>query len=233
MKRQGNELPIPIGQRLRREESTVNTSTDIDDEIQRLEAELANEEESSTSSSSSDDDDIVNLSTVQDRIQPLPAASLPTISRQKSSAPGKQLTLDPAVLESVRPRLPFYCRPCATQFANLQEWEDHRATDAHKEATRLERKASYCKLCRKQLTSPLQLKEHLKSRPHRERLDRMRGTQSSRRQQQQQPPPQFAQQRRHRPFPPRRQGQQQQQQQKYSHHQQRRQRRQRRPIYPS
>ena len=35
----------------------------------------------------------------------------------------------------------------------------------------MEKKATYCKLCRKQLTSIVQMREHLQSKPHRERMD--------------------------------------------------------------
>jgi Zinc-finger of C2H2 type len=71
-------------------------------------------------------------------------------------------------------RLPFYCRVCATQFDNLREFQAHQQTDFHITAVQVEQKLSHCKLCRKQLTSPAQLKEHLASRPHKERLERMR-----------------------------------------------------------
>ena len=57
---------------------------------------------------------------------------------------------------------------------NEQEFFGHKQSDFHKTAVEVERKASYCKLCRKQLTSPEQLKEHLTSRPHKERMDRAR-----------------------------------------------------------
>jgi hypothetical protein len=80
------------------------------------------------------------------------------------------------VLDSYVPRsserLPFYCRVCAVQYANLDEFRSHQSTDAHIAAADVDRKVSYCKLCRKQLTSPAQLREHLQSRPHRDRLER-------------------------------------------------------------
>ena len=68
-------------------------------------------------------------------------------------------------------RIPFYCRVCQIQSANEEEFMAHKHTDLHKLAVKEEQKASYCKVCRKQLTSVVQLKEHLSSKPHRERMD--------------------------------------------------------------
>jgi Zinc-finger double-stranded RNA-binding len=82
------------------------------------------------------------------------------------------------VLGSYVPRssehLPFYCRVCATQLSNLEEFERHQRTEFHQTAVKVERAVSYCKLCRKQLTSPAQLREHVVSRPHKDRLERVR-----------------------------------------------------------
>jgi Zinc-finger of C2H2 type len=78
------------------------------------------------------------------------------------------------VLRGYKPRssehLPFYCRCCARQYDDLEAFQQHKTTDFHSAAVDLERKASYCKLCRKQLTSPAQLSDHLQSKPHHERL---------------------------------------------------------------
>ncbi len=35
----------------------------------------------------------------------------------------------------------------------------------------MEKKATYCKLCRKQLTTIVQMQDHLESRPHRNKMD--------------------------------------------------------------
>lgn len=81
------------------------------------------------------------------------------------------------VLEGYQPRsserLAFYCRVCAKQYGNEDDFFQHRQTDFHQAAVEMERKMSYCKLCRRQLTSPAQLKEHLRSKPHKERLAHM------------------------------------------------------------
>ena len=47
----------------------------------------------------------------------------------------------------------------------------HKTTDFHKAAVSVEKKATYCKLCRKQLTSIVQMQDHLESRPHRDKMD--------------------------------------------------------------
>lgn len=67
-------------------------------------------------------------------------------------------------------RLPFYCRVCAKQFENDDAFNGHKEEAFHKTAVVMERKVSFCKLCRKQLTSPAQLQEHLRSKPHKMRL---------------------------------------------------------------
>ena len=85
------------------------------------------------------------------------------------------------VLDGYTPRsnekIPFYCRVCAKQYKNRDDFFDHKKSDFHKVAVDLEKKASYCKLCRKQLTSPVQLKEHIHSKPHKERLSLMKSRQ--------------------------------------------------------
>lgn len=72
-------------------------------------------------------------------------------------------------------KLPFYCRFCAKQYDNEEQFVAHKTESSfHKTAVAMEKKASYCKLCHKQLTSPAQMKEHLQSRPHKERLATVR-----------------------------------------------------------
>ena len=207
---------------------------DIDDEIRRLEAELA-------AGIDSDDDDcddnsgnvdesrprnrqvsfgttsikqientkleqnvdasatILCLSTVADeRIIPLPKNCLPHtkkrtlkgIDKNHVEQPTKKAKdmisdgLKDAVKEILggyvarsSERLPFYCRVCVKQYDNEDEFFIHKATDFHKAAVNMEQKVSFCKLCRKQFTSPVQLKEHLLSRPHKQQLDRARSGQ--------------------------------------------------------
>mmetsp|Transcript_20607 Transcript_20607/g.30983 ORF Transcript_20607/g.30983 Transcript_20607/m.30983 type:complete len:320 (+) Transcript_20607:42-1001(+) len=243
------EKEVPLAEILRRENKKDISQTsgeeehtqqrsdkkpDIDDEIRRLEAELAEfDDDSSCSSSSKEQEedevetthkkkrkvkfgettvreiptckpkassskqDIICLSAVsEDRIEPLPSTSLPAISRKRNandnlsyiqkkkrenetSVPSNnglekvvKEVLDGYVARSSE-KLPFYCRVCAKQYSNLEEFQSHFSGEFHRAAAALERKASYCKLCRKQLTSPVQLKEHLKSKPHRERLHRV------------------------------------------------------------
>jgi len=139
---------------------------------------------------------VLCLSTVKDdRIEPLPTALLPTNKRRalkgidetqdQKKPPKRRQTVSQGlqgaikeVLDGYIPRsaekLPFYCRVCAKQFGNEKEWVDHKQTVFHKTAVEVERKASYCKLCRKQMTSPAQFKEHIVSRPHRERMERVK-----------------------------------------------------------
>jgi hypothetical protein len=138
------------------------------------------------------------------RIEGLPAAYLPAPApaTRKRASKGSNLTDEKGslkekettslvseglkaavqeVLNGYKPRsserIPFYCRCCVKQYENADSFFQHKETDFHKAAEIMERKASYCKLCRKQMTSPAQLKEHLKSRPHKDRLQQMKSRQ--------------------------------------------------------
>lgn len=71
-------------------------------------------------------------------------------------------------------RLPFWCRVCKFQGKDAQDLLNHRETEFHKAAVRMEKKMSYCQLCRKQFTSPVQLQEHLKAKGHKDRLGKVR-----------------------------------------------------------
>ena len=68
-------------------------------------------------------------------------------------------------------KIPFYCRVCSHQSENEEDFQTHKISEFHTTAVQVEKKATYCKLCRKQLTSLVQMKEHLDSRPHREKMD--------------------------------------------------------------
>ena len=52
----------------------------------------------------------------------------------------------------------MFCRVCDFQAETKEELEAHWRTPAHKELARVEMKASFCNLCKKQFTSPAQLK---------------------------------------------------------------------------
>jgi hypothetical protein len=251
-KQNKEEAPLPFAEvlRRRRQQATRHDfaeqrgkeqlASDLDEEIKRLEAELAQEDESSTGggdddSQSQNNDRVVSFSNeaplmreypsdphddpqqsviclsslAKDRIEPLPASCLPTISRKRDSSEGpdyvkeKKLKTRPQRLEHpyLQPqdglraavqevlsgykarsseRLPFYCRACVKQYSTEEEFFTHKKTAFHKTAVEEERKASYCKLCKKQLTSPVQLKEHLNSKPHKERLHSLQMQQSNR-----------------------------------------------------
>lgn len=75
-------------------------------------------------------------------------------------------------------KIPFYCRICRYQGADLIEWNQHKSTKEHELASEIELKMSYCKLCRKQFTSPAQLKEHLNAKPHKQKLNDIKVKQS-------------------------------------------------------
>jgi hypothetical protein len=175
---------------------------DLDEEIRRLQQEL--EESGSSEESDSDDDDegsakpaVLSLSEfAQDRVEQLPESYLPVPGRYLASrdphakakkSPREQKKID-GLREAVQEvlggykarsseKLPFYCRFCAKQYGNEDEFFEHKQTEFHETAVAMEKRATYCRLCMKQLTSPPQMKEHLASRPHKERLKNVRNRQ--------------------------------------------------------
>ncbi|KAG7371453.1 zinc-finger double-stranded RNA-binding protein [Nitzschia inconspicua] len=242
---------IPIAMRLRQHNSNSNTkrneddnpnnnkrikpsvrfqeqedeNADIDDEIARLERELAQYDDEDDSDDDSDDNEQTHTQSVvqdnpeptvlslskfsDDRVEHLPEEALPipgryhpnnntdsTTKKKKSQKRKREPSstteetertgnkmdgLQQAVKEVLEgyqarssERLPFYCRYCAHQFDNENDFNQHKTTDFHRTAVATERKLTYCKLCRLQLTSPVQMKEHLTSRPHQQRLQYMK-----------------------------------------------------------
>jgi len=81
-----------------------------------------------------------------------------------------------ALAESYTPtsseRRPFWCRICKFQGSNLPEFENHRESSFHRSLAAKERELSYCSICRKRFTSPVQLTEHLKGKGHEDQLSR-------------------------------------------------------------
>lgn len=65
---------------------------------------------------------------------------------------------------------PFWCRVCQVQSEDEVSFQEHRNSEFHIIATNEERKRSECRICRKQFTSPEQLKEHMKGSKHKEKL---------------------------------------------------------------
>ena len=65
---------------------------------------------------------------------------------------------------------PFWCRVCQWLGQDLNDFKSHSICVDHLSKLEIERKASSCKLCRKQFTSPLQLKEHLHGAAHKAKL---------------------------------------------------------------
>jgi len=264
-KRKGRQEPSSsLSSSVKVEEQAV----DLDEDIRRLEAELALQDDDDDDSSSSEDGGSINgddkdtggddreppendavwsfSESKHARIEGLPPSALPaarkrvlkSVDKDDDAATGdgrhkkKQKNdskrsnnnndddddaesavsngLKAAVQELLRgyqprssERLPFYCRVCAKQYDNEPDFLRHRSEAFHKTAVVLERKASLCKLCRKQLTSPAQLQEHLRSKPHKQRLQSLQARQQQnhprrgpqQKQQEQQRRPQYAERR--------------------------------------
>jgi hypothetical protein len=160
---------------------------DLDDEIARLEAELQNDSSSESDDSDLDDDgdgDKLKTPLSQDDMIPaLPASCLPTIatkkiaivpesSKKKRSKKSKDKTPAPAVVpKAVKQQelmnyirgytpsehRPFHCRICNFQGESLEDWNAHKQTSTHQENSDKEKKACFCRLCRKDFTSPAQV----------------------------------------------------------------------------
>ena len=191
---------------------TVSKNIDVDDEIQRLEAEIAAYSDSGSESDNhmSEDDGVICLSEfASDRIVSLAKTLLPTgkskklkidkegegggannsenmpMKKKKRKMDGTGSSNDNGrvneglreavkeVLSSYQPskHLPFYCRVCLEQSSDKDEFYRHKKSEFHRLAVQMEKKATFCKLCRKQFTSIIQMKEHLSSKPHKEKMD--------------------------------------------------------------
>jgi len=228
---------VPIAEVIRRRKKSGIVSmhkrddpvVDIDEEIKRLEAELADTSDSDSDSDSDDDDlssgsesvkryssqqassvkikdsssstsgGVLVLSTcAEDTINPLPEELLPKCKSKKlkidsisseikeSKQPNTRSPGAGGVNDGLRKaveevlsgyvarsseRIPFYCRVCAKTMANEEEFRAHKSTEFHKIAVQVEKKKTFCKVCRKQLTSIVQLQEQIKSKPHKERME--------------------------------------------------------------
>lgn len=67
-------------------------------------------------------------------------------------------------------KLPFYCRVCQFRGLSIEEFAEHKLTESHNSARCIEQSLTFCKVCKKQFTSPDQMKEHLKGKAHSERI---------------------------------------------------------------
>lgn len=251
---------IPIAQRMRKQPfDDVNVSAknddvtrhphnkqhiDLDEEIKRLEAELAADSASDEDDQISDDSDfdavnnrkvsfgqnsiltfsagdnyestspdiqtssssgVICLSaSAKDRIEPLPASSMPQIARKtpiqidqkmkskKQKRDKEEHTINEGLKHAVEDLLsnyktrseveqtPWYCRVCQHQANDEAGFLSHRESVLHNTAMKEHQKKTYCKMCRKQMTSVIQFQEHLNSRPHREMLASKRCQQQGR-----------------------------------------------------
>lgn len=75
---------------------------------------------------------------------------------------------------------PFWCRICRHQAADESTFLAHKTTELHIAAAKAELKMSYCNLCRKQFTSPIQLREHLVAKGHKAKLEKVKAGQTKR-----------------------------------------------------
>lgn len=110
-------------------------------------------------SSSQNDHEAVSSSTIATRIADL----------KKNYEPVSQMN-----------KVPFWCRVCRLQSADIEAFDQHKTSREHNEAIEIEKKASYCKICRKQFTSPEQLKEHLKGAAHASKVNYLKSAQRRR-----------------------------------------------------
>ena len=64
----------------------------------------------------------------------------------------------------------FHCRICRIESVDLESFESHKLSEMHLVAIKMEKKMSFCNLCRKQFTSPNQLREHISGNGHKNYL---------------------------------------------------------------
>lgn len=180
------------------DDESSSSSSDSDSDDIHSAKKRTNEGGESTSDPSTSKDAIICLSScASETIEPLAKSYLPACKskklkidrdeekqkdREKNSRVSSGLRdAVKEILAEYQPRsserIPFYCRVCAVQSKDEAEFMLHKQSEFHKTAVEVEKKATYCKLCRKQLTSLTQMQEHLDSRPHKERLDNMKARQ--------------------------------------------------------
>ena len=139
-------IPLPLSKRKK-----IDNNKDIDDKLKKKSKKKSN------SNDTNNNDD-----TTADAQQ-----------QQQQRRSGLENTIR-EMLSNYQPlsgeKIPFYCRICRYQGSNILEFNNHRNSEEHNIAVKIELKLSYCKSCQKQLSSPAQLKEHLQARPHKERL---------------------------------------------------------------
>eukprot|EP00605_Chrysophyceae_sp_TOSAG23-4_P000011 GSChrysophyteH1.ASY1.ANO1.11.1 assembled CDS len=137
-----------------------------------------------------------------ERITPLPKSLLPTSTcgsqranakrakasssnnaHSSSSNSGLEATVK-ELLRNYQPasaeKRPFWCRICRHQAADESTFLAHKTTELHIAAAKAELKMSYCNLCRKQFTSPIQLREHLVAKGHKAKLEKVKAGQTKR-----------------------------------------------------
>jgi len=105
-----------------------------------------------------------------------PASKKPTGPNHVSMKTIQQLLEN---YEAPKEKIPFYCKICKFTGKDMEDFNVHRDSEFHRLACVVERRVSYCKICRKQFTSPDQLHEHNKGKAHLERLDMIREAHSS------------------------------------------------------
>lgn len=64
-----------------------------------------------------------------------------------------------------------YCRACNFKAEDTEKLMLHRQTAEHREAASALQRASFCQLCKKQFTSPLQLREHIIGKAHKDKVE--------------------------------------------------------------
>ena len=82
----------------------------------------------------------------------------------------RALALVEAYAKSEKLKVPFACRLCAFVGETVEALERHRRAPLHVLATEVFKSSSFCKVCRAQCTSPVELTTHLTSKRHLERM---------------------------------------------------------------
>ncbi|ETW05188.1 hypothetical protein H310_04182 [Aphanomyces invadans] len=164
---QSADLPFVVAKK--------ESDDDLEDKIKALEAQLnssSSDDDSSDDSVNDDENDdeakrthdgpaILSLSAYQnEKVPALPSELLPKAQAFQSNRRINTSQTEVAPPPKIVGKVPFACKPCGFVGKDLDDFQTHKASDAHNDVVGTTTQRTSCKLCAKDFTSAEQLAEH-------------------------------------------------------------------------